>query len=144
MLGKNDIEILNTIYKNSRMAYDCTKQVLAKSADTELNDYLKRQMKHYARNCIDVKNTLAKEGHTARPVPAMQSAMAAMGISMKTMRDHTVGNIAELMYNGTNMGIVDIARSVNHSRNASQDTVRNAETLLSEEEKYADGLKKFL
>jgi len=144
MLERNDIDILNTIYKNSKMAYDCTKQVVSKSNNAELNDYLKRQMRHYANNCIDVKNTLAKDGHTPNPVPAMQQIMAGMGIAMKTMRDHSAENIAELMYNGTNMGIVDIAHSVNHSHNASPDTIRNAETLLGEEEKYADGLKKFL
>ena len=144
MLDRNDIDILNTIYKNSKMAYDCTKQVVSKSEDAELNDYLRRQMRHYANNCNDVKNTLAKDGLRAHPVPVMQQIMAGVGISMKTMRDKSASNIAELMYDGTNMGIIDIARSVNHSKNASQDTVRNAETLLSQEEKYADGLRKFL
>ncbi len=144
MLKKNDIDILNTIYKNSRMAYDSTKQVLSRSRDPELNDYLRRQMRHYADNCTDVKNTLAKDGHRVNPVPAMQSLMASVGITMKTMRDSSRGNIAELMYNGTNMGIVDIARSVNRSHHASMDTLQNAEALLGQEEKYADGLRKFL
>lgn len=144
MLERNDIDILNTIYKNSKMAYDCTKQVVSKSSNTELNDYLRRQMHHYANNCIDVKNTLAKEGLRTHKVPVMQQLMASVGISMKTMRDKSAGNIAEIMYNGTNMGIVDIARSVNRSHNASPDTRHNAETLLGQEEKYADGLRKFL
>ena len=144
MLQRNDIDILNTIYKNSKMAYDSTRQVLSRSKDPELNDYLRRQMQHYANNCIDVKNTLAKDGHSVNQVPAMQSLMASIGITMKTLRNRSRGNIAELMYNGTNMGIIDIARSVNRSHNASPDTRHNAETLLGQEEKYADGLRKFL
>ena len=74
----------------------------------------------------------------------MQLAMAHVGIMMKTAADKSKGHIAELMYDGTNMGIVNIARSVNRSSNASPDTIRLAENLLSDEEKYADGLRKFL
>ena len=144
MLERNDIDILNTIYKNSKMAYDCTKQVVSKSSNTELNDYLRRQMHHYANNCIDVKNTLAKEGLRTHKVPVMQQLMASVGISMKTMRDKSAGNIAEIMYNGTNMGIADIARCVNRMSDKSGDAAKIACELLSGEEKFADGLRKFL
>lgn len=144
MLDKNDAEILNTIYKNSRMAYDSTKQVMAKCRDTELKDYLKRQLHHYAENCRSAASELNTGHAKVEKVPAMQRAMAYMGISMKTMRDRSASNIAELMYDGTNMGIINIARSVNRSSNASDTTIKRAETLLSCEEKYADGLRKFL
>ena len=49
-----------------------------------------------------------------------------------------------MMYNGTNMGIIDIAETVNHSENAGEETLKKAERLLSREEQYADGLKRFL
>ena len=48
------------------------------------------------------------------------------------------------MYNGTNMGIVDIARTVNRAKDADQQVLDEAERLLSAEEQYADGLKRFL
>ena len=144
MLDKNDAEILNTIYKNSRMAYDSTKQVAGKCKDTELKGYLERQMRHYAETCRSAASEL-NTGHARVEKPsAMARAMAHIGISMKTMRDRSSSNIAELMYDGTNMGIIDIARTVNRSHNASDRTIQRAETLLSAEEKYADGLRKFL
>ena len=43
MLHQNDVDILNTIYKNSRMAYDSTKQVIGRCRDKELGEYLKSQ-----------------------------------------------------------------------------------------------------
>lgn len=144
MLHRNDADILNTIFKNSRMAYDCTEQVAAKCRDPELSQYLGRQLHHYAATCAAARKKLESDGMRANPVPPMQRAMAHIGISMKTAADSSSGHIAELMYNGTNMGIVDIARSVNHSVNASDETKKLAETLLGEEEKYADGLRKFL
>ena len=144
MNSDNDADILNTIYKNSRMAYDSTKQVAAKCADSELRGYLRRQLNHYADSCRSARRALEGSGQHAQPVPMMQQAMAQSGIFMKTFRDHSASNIAELMYNGTNMGIIDIARSVNRSHNASDDVIKRAEDLMSAEEKYADGLRKFL
>ena len=144
MLDKNDAEILNTIYKNSRMAYDSTKQVAGKCKDTELKGYLERQLRHYAENCRTAARELNTGGAVVKKIPTMQRAMAHIGISMKTMRDRSSSNIAELMYDGTNMGIIDIARTVNRSHNASDSTIQRAESLLSAEEKYADGLRKFL
>ena len=144
MLHKNDEDILNTIYKNSRMAYDSTRQVIGECPNEELNEYLRRQTKHYADICSTARKRLAASGMKARPVPPMQLAMAHVGIMMKTAAYKSKGHIAELMYDGTNMGIVNIARSVNRSSNASPDTIRLAENLLSDEEKYADGLRKFL
>ena len=70
--------------------------------------------------------------------------MAKMGIDMKTMFDKNDRKAAELMYNGTNMGIVDIARTVNRAKDADQQVLDEAERLLSAEEQYADGLKRFL
>ena len=141
---ENDIDILNTIYKNSRMAYDGTSQVIQRCRNNDLRQYLRRQQQHYAKNCTEVRNMLKQDGLKPHKVPTMPSVMAEVGIAVKTMRDRSDGNIAELMYNGTNMGIIDIARSVNHSHNASDKTIQMAETLLGEEEKFADGLRKFL
>ena len=144
MLQKNDEDILNTIYKNTRMAYDSTKQVITKCRDKELGEYLKSQKNRYAGACMNAKRRLEASGMKPQPVPRMQQAMAQMGIFMKTAMNSDRGHIAELMYDGTNMGIIDIARSVNHSSHASRETIKLAEDLLSGEEKYADGLRKFL
>ena len=144
MLHRNDADILNTIYQNSRMAYDCTDQVIGKCRNSGLTDYLERQKKHYASNCTEARKRLEDADMRVSPVPPMQRAMAHMGIFMKTAINKKSGHIAELMYDGTNMGIINIARSVNRSSHASPDTVHLAENLLSDEEKYADGLRKFL
>lgn len=144
MLHKHDIEIMNCIYKNSRMASECIKQVSEKCDSAELRDYIDHQQAHYEETCKNLKTEIENGGGEVEPVPAMNTAMAKMGINMKTMMDDSQNNLAKLMYNGTNMGIIDIAETVNHCQNAGENTLRKAEQLLSYEEKYADGLKKFL
>ena len=144
MLQRNDEDILNTIYQNSRMAYDSTRQVITKCRNSELSDYLERQTSRYAGTCRSARRKLESQGSSPVSVPPVQQAMAHAGIFMKTAFNKKTGHIAELMYDGTNMGIINIARSVNHSSNASPEVIRLAEELLSDEEKYADGLRKFL
>ena len=144
MLQKHDIDILNSIYKNSRMAHDCTKLMCSRCKNAELSDYLLRQQKHYAKNCMTARDKIEAAGKQAKKLPKMERVMAEMGIYMKTAADKTESNIAEILYNGTNMGIVDISRTLNHSAKAADSTKRLAESLLDEEVKYADGLKKFL
>ena len=70
--------------------------------------------------------------------------MAKMVFDLKTIFYKNDRKAAELMYNGTNMGIVDIARTVNRAKDADQQVLDEAERLLSAEEQYADGLKRFL
>ena len=141
---RNDEDILNTIYQNSRMAFECTKRVIRRCRSKELREYLKLQKNRYSDSCREARTRLVSGGAEIRPVPVIQSAMARMGIFMKTAFDRRKGHIAELMYDGTNMGIIDIARSVNHSKNASPETIQLAEALMKKEEKYANGLRKFL
>lgn len=144
MLQEHDLNILNCIYKNSRMASDSIKQVSEKCDNAELRAYIGRQQSHYEQICKEIKTQIETSGGTVEPVPAVTSAMAHMGIDMKTAFDDSRNNIAKLMYNGTNMGIIDIAETVNHCTHAGEETLKKAESLLSREEQYADGLKKFL
>ena len=143
MLQNQDINILNSIYKNSRMAIDCTKQVNKYCKNKDLSDYLSRQIGHYSENCAMASRRITAEGKRVEKVSFMQKTMAEMGIRMKASSGNK-SKIAELMYNGTNMGIVDISRTLNHCAHASEETKRLANRLLDEEVKYADGLKKFL
>lgn len=143
-MKKHDVDILNCIYKNSRMASDSIKQVSEKCADEEFRGYINRQQEHYEAVCKELKSEIEGSGNEVEEVPAIETAMAHMGISMKAFNDSSTNNLAKMMYKGTNMGIIDIAETVNHCHNAEESTLRKAERLLSREEQYADGLKRFL
>lgn len=144
MSEKDDLEILNCIYKNSKMAAECIDTVADKCEDNELREYISKQRTHYNNSCYKVAKQINELGGKPQETPKYTQMMAEMGIDMKTFADRSKNNIAKIMYNGTNMGIVDIAETVNHAKNADEKTVWEAKQLLSAEERYADGLKKFL
>lgn len=144
MSKNDDLEILNCIYKNSKMAADCIDSVQDKCESKELCDYIAKQRTHYNNSCDKVARQIRELGGTPAEPPKYAQIMADMGITMKTAADRSQNKIAKIMYDGTNMGIVDIAETVNHAVEATEKTVSEAKQLLSAEERYADGLKRFL
>ena len=144
MPKNDDLEILNCIYKNSKMAADCIDDISDKCNDMELLEYIRKQRGHYSNSCEKVAAQIREMGGKLAEPPKMNRFMAEMGIDMKTAFDNSRTNIAKIMYNGTNMGIVDIAETVNHATKAEEKIISQAKQLLSAEERYADGLKRFL
>lgn len=144
MSRDDDLKILNCIYQNSRMAADCIDKVCSKCPDDKLREYIRKQREHYGNSCDKLAKQIRELGTEPVQPPKADKFMADMGIDMKTMFDDSRTNIAKIMYNGTNMGIVDIAETVNHATEAEDKIISQAKQLLSAEERYADGLKRFL
>lgn len=144
-MSKNeDLEILNCIYKNSKMAADCIDSVQDKCESQELCDYIGKQRTHYNNSCDKVASRIRELGGTPAEPPKYTQMIAEIVIDMKTAANRSQNKIAKIMYDGTNMGIVDIAETVNHASGADEKTISEAKQLLSAEERYADGLKRFL
>ncbi len=144
-MSKNDnLEILNSIYKNSKMASDCIDSVSDKCKNSKLKEYIQKQQLHYQGSCEKVAKQIRDFGGEPAEPPKGSQIMADMGIAMKTAMDDSCSNIAKLMYDGTNMGIVDISETVNHAHEADEEIISEAKQLLSAEERYAHGLRGFL
>ena len=141
---KDDLDILNSIYKNCKMASECIDGITEKCRSEELKDYIQKQRMHYDNSIEKVSKRIRELGGEPVEPPRMDKMAAEMGINMKTAVDSSCSNIAKIMYNGTNMGIVDMSETINRAKNADEKTISQAKQLLSAEERYAQGLKGFL
>ncbi len=144
MSKNDDLAILNNIYQNCKMASECIDGITEKCSDENLKDYIQKQRMHYDNSIDKVSRRIRELGGEPEEPPKMDKMAAEMGINMKTAMDGSCQNIAKIMYNGTNMGIVDMAKTINKAKNADEKTVSQAKDLLSAEERYAGGLKEFL
>lgn len=144
MSKNDDLAILNNIYQNCKMASECIDGITEKCSDENLKDYIQKQRMHYDNSIDKVSRRIRELGGEPEEPPKMDKMAAEMGINMKTAMDGSCQNIAKIMYNGTNMGIVDMAKTINKAKNADEKTVSQAKDLLSAEERYAGGLKVFL
>ena len=117
MSKNDDLAILNNIYQNCKMASECIDGITEKCSDENLKDYIQKQRMHYDNSIDKVSRRIRELGGEPEEPPKTDKMAAEMGINMKTAMDGSRQNIAKIMYNGTNMGIVDMAKTINKAKN---------------------------
>jgi len=144
MSKENEINVLDELNKGACMGMDAIKFVLDKVEDKEFHQLLERQYDGYKKIsesiCELYPEYSNKEPHETN---AMNKVMTWYGIEMKTMLDKSNSKIAELLLQGTNMGIIEGRRLLNH-----KGTDEQVEKLVSDyvknQEKAVEELKNFL
>lgn len=112
------------------------------------NRGLKRQIKaqHREYSCINKEagKLLHKNGYEARGVSPVQKMSTSMMIKMKTYKDNSPSHIAEMMIQGSNMGIVDANKKLHEYKDAERDVRGLMGRLLKFEENNVQRLKEYL
>ena len=70
--------------------------------------------------------------------------MIKSAIAMNTMLDISTSHMAEMLIQGSNRGITDLCKSLNHNSEASRMTVELAKELMEFEEEAIERMKKYL
>ena len=79
-----------------------------------------------------------------KDINPLKKAMLWGSIKMKTLFDDSQNQAAEMMINGTVMGINELTAMKNESENLHDDVVAFIDEILTLEEEYEQRLKKFL
>jgi len=144
MEKKIEVDVLDELNKGACMGMDAIKFVLDKVEDKEFYDLLERQYNGYKK----ISNKICElypEYSKDHPheTNAMNKVMTWYGIEMKTMLDKSNSKIAELLLQGTNMGIIEGRKLLNH-----KNTDKEVEKLVSEyvknQEEAVEQLKQYL
>ena len=144
MTKKAEVDVLDELNKGACMGMDAIKFVLDKVEDEEFHELLERQYDGYKKIsdkiCELYPEYSSKEPHETSTI---NKVMTWYGIEMKTMLDKSNSKIAELLLEGTNMGIIEGRKLLNH-----KGTDKEVEKLVSEyvknQEKAVEDLKKYL
>ena len=144
MEKKNEVNVLDELNKGACMGMDAINFVLDKVEDKEFRDLLDRQYSGYRRIsdkiCELYPEYSDKDPHETN---AMNKVMTWYGIEMKTLMDKSNSKIAELLMQGTNMGIIEGRKLLNH-----KGTDKEVEKLVSDyvknQEQAVEDLKKYL
>ena len=142
--NKNEINVLDELNKGACMGKDAIHFILDKVEDAELKEELNIQYKKY-NEISDKINNIYHKYNDDKPheTGAMNKAMTWWGIEMKTMTDHTTSKIAELLLQGTNMGIIEGRRLLNHK--STNDEIHSlVQEYVDMQEQAVEKLKQFL
>ena len=137
-------QFLDELNKGTCMGMDAIHFILDKVTDDALKKELENQYDKY-REISSRIHELYPEYSDKEPhkTSAMNKVMTFYGIEMKTMNDDSTSKIAELLLKGTNMGIIEGRRLLNH-----KDTEENVNKLVEEyvsmQEEAVEKLKTFL
>lgn len=141
---ENTTKLLDEAYKNVRMASFAIDCIIDKIEDQSLEDLLRKQNDCYL-NYVEKLEKLSEElKHKPKDVNIMLKGMSFASIKTKSMMNNETPHLAEMLVQGTTMGITDTLKaksefaSNNHKLNEITDEIVNCE------EKFAESLKNFL
>ena len=137
-------ELLNAIYKNTRMATLAIDSIRDKFENKKLLSLIKKQNKKYEDITHRCEKIAQENNILLNDVGGMQKMMNTSTINVKTYIDNSTCHIAEMMIKGTNMGIIDVVKKTGEFKTASQEILKLAHDLQSAEEEFVDSLKTFL
>lgn len=112
-----NINALDEINKGACMGMDAISFVLDKIEDEDFKRVVKKQYDDYHSIEEDIEKIYHKyDDGKPHETNAFTKAMTWSGINMKTMMDNSNSKIAELLLQGTNMGIIEGRKILNEKK----------------------------
>ena len=136
--------VLNEMNKGTTMGMEAVTDVLKKVEDPTFRKLLEDIHKEYHTIEEKIQKIYPKyaEGEP-HEINAMNKWMTEMGIDMRTMKDHSDSKLAELLIQGTNMGIIEGRRLLNQ-KEMDEEIKTILEEFVTLQEKNVEVLKKYL
>ena len=139
-------DFLGEIYKNVKMGADSIINLLPKVKNDGMRSAMTMQLDGYERYAARAQKELEARGAEAKEENVMTRLSARFGMAFNTMLDSTTGHIAEMMIEGSNMGITDMIKLLNNFEvgNGDSEAVRLAREVVRFEEHNLEMLKPYL
>ncbi len=142
-MGK-DAEFLNYIYQNAKMGVIGIDNIKDKIFDDELKNVIATQKKEYQKIADDASSILNELGLTEKDVSKMAKVSTYVMANLEMLKDDSSSNIAKLMIEGSNKGIIEINKNLNSYNNMNSKIIKLAKKLLATEQHNIDELKIYL
>ena len=137
-------KLLQSIVENARTGLDACDQMMAKTKDAALRDELMSQRTVYQNFAQDAERALNAVGAQPHAKSMMSRAGMWMGIQMNTMMDASTSHLAELLIQGTTMGVIGMTRDQGNLPDASAEAQGMATAFIQSQQDAIEKLKKLL
>lgn len=144
MKKENEVNVLDELNKGACMGQDAIDFIIDKVEDESLKKVLSNQYEKYT----SITNKIAElypEYSEKKPheTSTANKIRTWYGIEMKTMMDESTSKIAELLLQGTNMGIIEGRKLLNH-KNTDEEVHKIVQEYVDMQEECVETLKQFL
>ena len=135
---------INDIFKNAHIALQSISDLLPELPNDDIKKELQYQYEGYDKVIEKISSYMAENDIEQKDINPMKKAMLYSSIKMKTLFNNSQNQVAEMMINGTVMGINELCAMKNEAKNLDQGILDLLLELLALEEDYQERLKKFL
>lgn len=136
--------LLDKAYENVRMASYAIDCIIEKIQNPELAELLRKQNKFYLDTTTELENFSKEINHEPKDISPMLKGMSFMSIKTKTLMNNDSPKLAEMLIQGTTMGITDTLKA-NTEHPTTNETLKTlVERIVKHEEEFVDSLKTFL
>ena len=144
-MEEKNLKILKEIHKATKMGMDSISFVSEKLDDNKLKDNLSFQYTQYGQVMDRVNKLYENYGEIPEDKNVMNTIMGWTGVQMNTLKDKTPSHIAEIMIEGTTMGIIEGRKLLNNEAEQVSKDVRDLlNNFVTFQENNVEQLKKFL
>ena len=142
---KKSEEILSEIYRNCHLALESISDILPAVEDEELEAEILREHEEYERISGKAACLARDKGLEVKEPGPVKKAMMWGSIKMSTMMDNSRPHIAEMMIQGTVMGITSLKTSLGDlPEDDDEEITALLKELIELEEVFEKRLKEFL
>ena len=145
MAVKKDEELLAEVYRNTHYALESIADILPDTTSGELREELLKMHDGYEKISGQAALCAREKGIELKEPGAVKKAMMWGSIKMNALKDGSPEHIAEMMTQGTVMGITALARSLGEcEKECDPEIIKLAKELLKTEQCYEETLKLYL
>lgn len=142
--SKSEVSILNELNIGIKMGMDSISNVLESVKDDNFKKILLDQYNKYNEILNKVDKKLQTFDKISKDLPTMQKAMGFIEVKLNTTSDNSISHIAEMMLQGTNMGIIKGIKLL-HNNPDMDKTIQNIlNEFVDYQEKCMETLKEYL
>ena len=144
--GADKAYFMGEIYKNTKMGADAVINLLPHVRDDGLRSAMTRQLDGYEKYATRAAMHLTEEGVTPKEENWLTRLSARIGMAFNTMLNDSGSHIAEMMVEGSNMGITDLTKLLNHYESVGgvEEAVRLAHEVIAFEQHNLEVMKRYL
>ena len=144
MENKDTLDELN---KGCTMGIDALNFVIDKAEDLEFKKVLEGFYSKYQKLHNDIEAiypNYTKKDDDPTETNVVTKVMTWSAVEMKTLTDTSNSKIAEILLQGTNMGIIEGRKLLNHKENLDKDVDKILHEYVNMQEEEVETLKKYL
>ena len=142
---KQSEEILAEIYRNAQLALQSIQDIMPQVEDSDVKEELHLQYEEYERFSA-AASMLAKNKDIELKEPnAFKKMMMWGSIKMSSLSDNSRAHIADMMVQGTVMGVTSLRTSANETcLGADDEIIKLLHEMIEKEEEFEKKWKEFL